>query len=58
MQLEDLGAGAVFSYDPIGCIERLQYTASGAGEPMIIPFFDCQVFQSRLPSFFFTRSDT
>ncbi|VDK42789.1 unnamed protein product [Anisakis simplex] len=37
------GKGAVFSYDPIGCIERLQYAASGSAEPMIMPFLDCQV---------------
>uniref|UniRef100_A0A914W3A6 Proteasome subunit beta n=1 Tax=Plectus sambesii TaxID=2011161 RepID=A0A914W3A6_9BILA len=43
--IDEKGRGAVFSYDPIGCIERLQYSASGAAEPMIIPFFDCQVGQ-------------
>lgn len=37
------GKGAVFSYDPIGCIEHIAYTASGSAEPMIMPFFDCQV---------------
>ncbi|GMR44080.1 hypothetical protein PMAYCL1PPCAC_14275, partial [Pristionchus mayeri] len=35
--------GAVFSYDPIGCIERLEYAASGAAEAMLLPFLDCQV---------------
>ncbi|MCP9265157.1 Proteasome subunit beta type-1 [Dirofilaria immitis] len=35
--------GAVFSYDPIGCIEHIAYTASGSAEPMIMPFFDCQI---------------
>lgn len=38
-----LGKGAVYSYDPIGCIERLQYSSSGAGESMIQPFLDNQV---------------
>lgn len=37
------GNGAVFSYDPIGCVQRVTYTASGSAEPLIIPFFDCQV---------------
>uniref|UniRef100_A0A915BGN6 Proteasome subunit beta n=2 Tax=Parascaris univalens TaxID=6257 RepID=A0A915BGN6_PARUN len=41
--IDEDGKGAVFSYDPIGCIERLQYTASGSAEPMIMPFLDCQV---------------
>uniref|UniRef100_A0AC35EYA2 Proteasome subunit beta n=2 Tax=Panagrolaimus sp. PS1159 TaxID=55785 RepID=A0AC35EYA2_9BILA len=37
------GKGAVYSYDPIGCIERLAYSSSGAGESMIQPFLDNQV---------------
>ncbi|KAF1761530.1 hypothetical protein GCK72_009786 [Caenorhabditis remanei] len=41
--IDENGKGAVFSYDPIGCIERLTYSASGAAEPMIIPFLDCQI---------------
>ncbi|KAH7695317.1 CRE-PBS-6 protein [Aphelenchoides avenae] len=35
--------GAVFSYDPIGCIERLTYSSSGAAEPLTRPFLDNQV---------------
>ena len=41
--IDEHGKGAVFSYDPIGCIERLGYSASGAAEPMLIPFLDCQI---------------
>ncbi|KAF8383223.1 pbs-6 [Pristionchus pacificus] len=41
--IDEHGKGAVFSYDPIGCIERLPYSASGAAEPMLVPFLDCQV---------------
>ncbi|MFH4983158.1 hypothetical protein AB6A40_009867 [Gnathostoma spinigerum] len=41
--IDENGNGAVFSYDPIGCIERLQYSSSGAAEPIITPFLDCQV---------------
>ncbi|VDN22641.1 unnamed protein product [Gongylonema pulchrum] len=40
--IDENGKGAVFSYDPIGCIERLTYSASGSAEPMMMPFFDCQ----------------
>lgn len=43
--IDENGHGAVFSYDPIGCIQRVVYTASGSAEPMIIPFFDCQIDQ-------------
>ncbi|CAI4226024.1 unnamed protein product [Auanema sp. JU1783] len=46
--IDEKGRGAVFSYDPIGCVERLAYSASGAAEPMIIPFLDCQVGQVTL----------
>ncbi|KAK6113372.1 Proteasome subunit family protein [Brugia pahangi] len=41
--IDENGKGAVFSYDPIGCIEHIAYTASGSAEPMIMPFFDCQI---------------
>uniref|UniRef100_A0AAF5D9I3 Proteasome subunit beta n=1 Tax=Strongyloides stercoralis TaxID=6248 RepID=A0AAF5D9I3_STRER len=41
--IDEKGKGAVYSYDPIGCIERTPYTASGTGEPLIMPFLDCQV---------------
>ncbi|VDN84262.1 unnamed protein product [Brugia pahangi] len=33
----------LMSYDPIGCIEHIAYTASGSAEPMIMPFFDYRV---------------
>uniref|UniRef100_A0A1I7XGH0 Uncharacterized protein n=1 Tax=Heterorhabditis bacteriophora TaxID=37862 RepID=A0A1I7XGH0_HETBA len=41
--IDENGKGAVFSYDPIGCLERINYSASGSAEPMIIPFLDCQI---------------
>ncbi|KAH7708849.1 CRE-PBS-6 protein [Aphelenchoides avenae] len=41
--VDEEGKGAVFSYDPIGCIERLTYSSSGAAEPLIQPFLDNQV---------------
>ncbi|VDD90803.1 unnamed protein product [Enterobius vermicularis] len=43
--IDENGNGAVFSYDPIGCVQRVTYTASGSAEPLIIPFFDCQINQ-------------
>ncbi|KAK6114248.1 Proteasome subunit family protein [Brugia pahangi] len=33
----------LMSYDPIGCIEHIAYTASGSAEPMIMPFFDYRI---------------
>ncbi|KAI1722997.1 proteasome subunit domain-containing protein [Ditylenchus destructor] len=41
--LDEFGKGAVFSYDPIGCIERLPYACSGSAEPLLQPFLDNQV---------------
>jgi len=41
--IDEHGKGAVYSYDPIGCIERLPYSCSGAGEPILQPFFDNQI---------------
>uniref|UniRef100_A0AC34QNF7 Proteasome subunit beta n=1 Tax=Panagrolaimus sp. JU765 TaxID=591449 RepID=A0AC34QNF7_9BILA len=41
--VDEDGKGAVYSYDPVGCIERLPYTSTGAGEPMLQPFLDNQV---------------
>ncbi|CAD5233278.1 unnamed protein product [Bursaphelenchus xylophilus] len=41
--IDEKGCGAVYSYDPVGCIERLPYSCSGGGEPMMQPFLDNQV---------------
>ncbi len=38
--LDDNGEGCVFSYDAIGCFERLKYTASGTGQALVEPFLD------------------
>lgn len=38
-----LGKGAVFSYDPIGCLERVKYQSSGHGECLLQPFLDKQL---------------
>eukprot|EP00960_Hanusia_phi_P020925 617225-Hanusia_phi.AAC.3 len=34
------GEGCVYSYDAIGCLERLKYTVSGSGHALIEPFLD------------------
>jgi len=41
--VNDKGKGAVYSYDPVGCIELVKYQCSGAGEAIITPFVDNQV---------------
>uniref|UniRef100_A0A7E4UWF8 Proteasome subunit beta n=1 Tax=Panagrellus redivivus TaxID=6233 RepID=A0A7E4UWF8_PANRE len=41
--VDEDGKGAVYSYDPVGCVERLPYTCSGAGESLIQPLLDNQV---------------
>jgi 20S proteasome subunit beta 6 len=38
--LDENGEGCVFSYDAIGCFERLKYTASGTGQALVEPFLD------------------
>lgn len=38
--LDEKGEGCVFSYDAIGCFERLKYTASGTGQALVEPFLD------------------
>jgi len=37
------GTGGVYSYDPIGCIERLPYSVSGTALAIIEPFLDAQI---------------
>ena len=41
--LDNNGEGCVFSYDAIGTLERLKFTASGSGQTLIEPFLDNQV---------------
>jgi 20S proteasome subunit beta 6 len=41
--LDEKGEGCVFSYDAIGCIERLKYAATGTGSALIEPFLDNMV---------------
>jgi len=41
--IDEFGKGAVYSYDPVGCIERSQYSCSGAASSILEPFLDNQV---------------
>ena len=41
--IDEQGRGAVFSYDPVGTVERLVCNAAGAAEGLIQPFLDNQV---------------
>ncbi|KAI0483054.1 N-terminal nucleophile aminohydrolase [Xylariaceae sp. FL0804] len=41
--LDEDGAGAVYSYDPVGSYEREQCRAGGAAASLIMPFLDNQV---------------
>lgn len=38
--LDEKGEGVVFSYDAVGCFERLKYSVSGTGQALIEPFLD------------------
>ena len=37
------GEGIVFSYDAVGCFEKMKYTVSGTGQALIEPFLDNMV---------------
>lgn len=41
--IDENGAGAVYSYDPVGSYEREQCRAAGAAASLIMPFLDNQV---------------
>ncbi|WFD01104.1 proteasome endopeptidase complex [Malassezia yamatoensis] len=41
--IDEQGRGAVFSYDPVGTVERLVCNAAGAAEGLLQPFLDNQV---------------
>jgi 20S proteasome subunit beta 6 len=37
------GEGIVYSYDAVGCFEKMKYTVSGSGQALIEPFLDNMV---------------
>ena len=37
------GEGIVYSYDAVGCFEKMKYTVSGTGQALIEPFLDNMV---------------
>nr|ANM86166.1 proteasome subunit beta type-1 [Stygiella incarcerata] len=41
--IDDEGKGAVFTYDPVGNIERVPFSCSGSAEPLIQPLVDSQI---------------
>lgn len=41
--LDEKGQGCVFSYDPVGNVERKLYSAAGSASSLIQPFLDNQV---------------
>ncbi|KAI6192145.1 Proteasome subunit beta [Aphelenchoides bicaudatus] len=43
--IDEEGEGAVYSFDPIGCIERVPCSSSGNAESLIQPFLDNQIYQ-------------
>ncbi|KAI6230326.1 Proteasome subunit beta [Aphelenchoides fujianensis] len=46
--IDEHGKGAVYSYDPVGCIERNPYEASGGGTTLLMPFLDNQLLQHHI----------
>jgi 20S proteasome subunit beta 6 len=43
-----LGKGAIYSYDPVGTIERVPCVAAGNGEPIVQAFIDGQIAQTHI----------
>ena len=41
--LDEDGEGWVYSYDPVGCVEKLKNSSGGAGVAIIQPLLDNQV---------------
>jgi len=46
--IDEDGKGAVYSYDPIGSVERVPCQAAGNAEPIIQPFIDNQITQAHI----------
>jgi len=41
--LDEEGKGCVYSYDPVGSYDRVQYKASGSAGALLLPFLDNQI---------------
>ena len=41
--LDEDGEGWIYSYDPVGCVEKLKNSSGGAGVAIIQPLLDNQV---------------
>jgi 20S proteasome alpha/beta subunit len=41
--VDSAGEGIVYSYDAVGCFEKMKYTVSGSGQSLIEPFLDNMV---------------
>ena len=41
--MDSAGEGIVYSYDAVGCFEKMKYTVSGSGQSLIEPFLDNMV---------------
>jgi len=41
--IDENGVGVVFSYDAVGCVERVQYSSAGTGEDLVQPILDSQI---------------
>lgn len=42
--MDDEGKGALFSYDPVGCIERQKCISEGTASSLLQPFLDNQIY--------------
>jgi len=46
--MDDEGKGALFSYDPVGCVERQQCISEGTASSLLQPFLDNQIYGKNL----------
>merc|ERR1712154_206516 len=44
----DEGKGALFSYDPVGCVERVACISEGTASSLLQPFLDNQIYGKNL----------
>jgi len=46
--IDDQGKGAIFSYDPVGCVERVTCISEGTASSLLQPFLDNQIYGKNL----------